>query len=288
MVPIFQHISAVEYDPKRDQILAQSCVAQPQMIALSKDAKSGDRPSRILAGEQTRQGRGMHDMRYNAIHDELVIANPNAQAVLTFRGSATGMEPPLRIIQGPRTGIIKSDYVEVDPVHDELFVPEGGKILVFSRTATGDVAPIRILQGPETGLRGALGGFVSVDPVNNLLVVPNRGRILIFDRTASGNTKPTRVIEGAQLNGIQHMRVYPPKGLIVTVLGGKNRAGQQDDMSAVAAWSIHDNGEVPPLLLLTDPEGQVPGRKLAFNPAAKEIIIGGSVSIRRYSLPEIF
>jgi DNA-binding beta-propeller fold protein YncE len=288
MVPIFQHVSAVDYDSKRDQMLVQSCVAQPQMIALSQGAESGQRPARILAGEQTRQGRGMHDMRYNSLHDEIVIANPNAQAVLTFRGGADGSESPLRVIQGPRTGIVKSDYVEVDPVHNELFVPEGGKILIFSRTATGDAAPIRILQGPDTGLRGTLGGFISVDPVNNLLVVPNRGRILIFDRAASGNTKPKAVIEGAQLNGIQHLRVYPPKGLIVAVLGGKNRAGQQDDMSAVAVWSIHDNGEVPPLLLLTDPEGQVPGRKLAFNPKEKEIIIGGSVSIRRYSMPEIF
>jgi len=287
-VPIFQHVSAVDYDSKREEILVQSCVAQPQMVAFAKGAKSGERPARILAGEATRQGRGMHDMRYDQIHDEIVIANPNAQAVLTFRGGASGQEPPLRIIQGPRTGIVKSDYVELDPVHDELFVPEGGKILVFPRTATGDVAPIRILQGPDTGLRGALGGFLSVDPVNDLLVIPNRGRILIFNRTDSGNVKPKAVIEGAQLNGIQHLRVYPPKGLIVTVLGGKSRAGQQDDMSAVAVWSIHDNGDVPPLLMLTDPAGQVPGRKLAFNPKAKELIIGGSVSIRRYSLPEIF
>jgi hypothetical protein len=186
------------------------------------------------------------------------------------------------------TGIVKSDYVELDAVHDELFVPEGGKIMVFPRTAAGNVAPIRVLQGPDTQLRGQLGGFLSVDPVNNLLVVPSRGRMLIFDRTASGNTKPKAVIEGGQLNGIQHLRVYPPKNLIVAVLGGKNRAGQQDDMSAVAVWSIHDSGNVPPLLLLTDPEGQVPGRKLAFDPKAKEIIVGGSLNVRRYSLPEIF
>lgn len=287
-VPIFQHLSAVDYDSKRAQILAQSCVAQPQMVAFAAEAKSGDRPLRILAGEATRQGRGMHDMRYDQIHDEIVIANPNAQAVLTFRGGASGVEPPLRIIQGPKSNIVKSDYVELDPVHDEIFVPEGGKILVFPRTANGDTPPMRVLQGPDTGLKGSSGGFLSVDPVHDLLVVPNRGRILIFNRTDSGNTKPKAVIEGAQLRDIQHLRVYPPKGLIVTVLGGKSRAGEQDDMTAVAVWSIQDNGRIPPLLMLTDPAGDVPGRKIAFNPKAKEIIVGGSVSIRRYSLPEIY
>ena len=44
-------------------------------------------------------------------------------------------------------------------------------------------------------------------------------------------------------------------------------------MSGIAVWSIRDNGDVPPLLMLTDPAGQVPGRKLAFNPKANEIIV---------------
>jgi len=287
-VPIFQHLSAVDYDSKRDQILVQSCIAQPQMVAFARGARSGDKPARILAGAATRQGRGMHDMRYDAIHDEIVIANPTAQAVLTFRGGASGEEPPLRVIQGPRTRIVKSDYVEVDPIHDELFVTGGGHILVFPRTANGDVAPIRVIEGPDTGLRGPLGGFLSVDPIHDLIVVPNRGRILIFNRTATGNVKPKAVIESSQLVGIRHLRVYPPTGLIVTVLGGKSKGVGQDEMTAIAVWSIHDDGNVPPLMIFTDPEAPVPGRKLAFNPKAKEIIVGGGVSIRRYNFPEIF
>ncbi len=169
-------------------------------------------------------------------------------------------------------------------MHDELFVPGADNILVFPRTANGDVAPIRVIEGPDTGLRGQLGGFLSVDPINDLIVVPIRGRILIFNRTDAGNVKPKAVIERAQLRGIKHLRVYPPKGLIVTVLGGVGR----DEMSAIAVWSIHDNGDVPPLLILTDPQGPVQGRKLAFNPKAKEIIVGGGVSIRRYYFPEMF
>jgi hypothetical protein len=257
-------------------------------VAFAEGAKNGDRPVRILAGAATRQGRAIHDMRYDEVHDEMVFSNPIAQAVLTFRGGAGGAEPPLRVIQGRRTRIVKSDYVEIDPVHDELFVPSGESILVFPRTANGDVAPIRVIEGPETGLRGWRGQFMSVDPVHDLIVVPNRGRILIFNRTDTGNAKPKAVIERALIRGVQHLRVYPPKGLIVTVLEAEGESAGRDDMSAIAVWSIHDKGDVPPLLILTDPKGSVPGRKLAFNPKAKEIIVGGGLSIRTYSLPEIF
>ena len=287
-VPIFQHLSAVDYDSKREEILVQSCIAQPQMVAFSKGAKNGDLLARILAGQETKQGRALHDMRYNPTHDEIVFANPNAQALLTFPGGASGGESPLRVIQGPKTGLIKSDYIEVDAVHNELYAPDMSKILVFPRTAEGNVAPIRVLEGPATGLSGQNGRFVSVDPVNNLLVVPSRDRLLIFDRTASGNASPKAVIESEYLSGILHVRVYPPKGLIVVSMGGKRNGIGQDEMSGIAVWSIHDKGNVPPLYLLTDPHGSVAGRKIAFNPKDKEIIVGGGITVRRYSLPEIF
>jgi len=287
-VAIFQHLSAVEYDSKRDEILMQSCIAQPQMVAFAHGAMSGDdQLTRILAGQDTFQSRAMHDMRYDPIHDEIVFANPIGQAVLTYRGGASGNEAPLRVIQGPQTGMIYSHFVELDPVHHELFVPDKDKIMVFDRTAHGDVAPIRVLEGPDTGLSGD-GRFMAVDPINDLLVVPKGNQMLIFDRTASGNTKPKAVIESPYLRGVMHVRVYPPTGLIVTVLGGKSNNVGQDEMTAIAVWSVHDDGDTPPRFIMIDPGGTVAGRKLAFNPEAQEIIVGGGTDVRRYHLPEIY
>ncbi len=173
---------------------------------------------------------------------------------------------------------MKADNVEVDGVHDEIFVPQDRQILVFSRTANGDVAPIRVLGGTDTGLSD---GVPSVDPINNLLVVPSRDRILIFNRTDAGNVKPKAVIASAKLR-VGNVRVYPPKGLIVA----RAKGVASDD--AIAVWSIHDKGDVPPLLTLTEPKGPVLGGELALNPKAKEIIVGGVVTIRKYYLPEIF
>ena len=60
----------------------------------------------------------MHAIRYNAVRDEFYVGNPFAQAVLTFRGAASGQESPIRIIQGPKTTLNTPDTLEVDPIHE--------------------------------------------------------------------------------------------------------------------------------------------------------------------------
>ena len=156
------------------------------------------------------------------------------QAILVFRGGANGEEPPLRIIQGPKTqllGVGALDKVTVDPETGEIYIPTARhNILVFAYGANGDVEPIRVLGGPDTQIRfqeQTVGSGntrpIRVDPVNNLLIVPRIGEtrndlpaLLIFDRKASGNSKPRRVIRGpkTQVAGGQQMAVSP-KGWIV-------------------------------------------------------------------------
>ena len=47
----------------------------------------------------------MHDLAFDAIHDEIVVTSALAQAILTFRGAADGEEAPTRFIQGDETHI---------------------------------------------------------------------------------------------------------------------------------------------------------------------------------------
>ena len=93
----------------------------------------------------------MHDVRYNAVHDEIVVPVPYSESILTFRGGADGQEAPIRIIQGPETGEIGS-RLDVDPIHDEIFTYTSDSIKVYPREANGDAAPIRIIEGPDTQL----------------------------------------------------------------------------------------------------------------------------------------
>ncbi len=243
----------------------------------------------------------MHDIRYDAIHDELFVTNPFAKAILAFRGGANGEEAPIRIIQGPSTQLpANPDRLEVDAVHNEIYVPARDAILVFPREGKGDMAPIRIIRGPDTLLRNPAG--VAVDPIHNVLVVglgygdiPGRGGalgLLIFDRTASGNAKPLRVIRGPQtgLILINQMQVYPPRGLIVVTQSTDDGFSEPEGVF-VGIWSIGDSGDVPPRWKLGGPKSTIKKpRGVALNPKYKELIVADmrQNAVLEYYFPEIF
>lgn len=243
----------------------------------------------------------MHDIQYDAVHDEFVFANSFGQAILTFRGGADGGEPPLRVIQGPRTQLEDPDRVDVDPVHNELFTVTNESVLVFPRLGNGDVAPIRVIRGPDTMLTRA--SALAVDPVNNLIVVrvrvesptARRGtQLLIFNRTDNGNVKPRAVIGGPKTGflegsaGNSQLRVYPPKGWIFSPYKRSELDENDEYNDVLAVWSIHDNGDVPPRWAFGGPKSKIHGLRVAFNPKTKEVVLGGGRTLKTFYLPELF
>ncbi|MBI2815411.1 MAG: hypothetical protein HYX72_00580 [Acidobacteria bacterium] len=269
-------------------------------------AKGGDMPVRLLAGQSTKLSRTMHDIRYDAAHDEFVVTNPFAQAVLTFAGDVNGDAAPKRIIQGPKTQLSGSDRLDVDPVHNEIIVPMGDSIGVYSREANGDVAPLRMIKGPDTMLRQATSAVV--DPVNNLLVVglnsgtnfgeskegevPN-GAILIFNRTDNGNVKPRAVIKGPKsgITRINQIALNPARKLIVATQPGPIQ-DMEPKNAYVGIWNMDDNGDVPPRWRINanaKSEMKKP-RGVVLNPKHKELIIADMRlnAVLTYYFPEIF
>ena len=120
----------------------------------------------------------MHDVRYDAVHDEIVVPVPYAQAILTFRGGADGQESPIRIIQGPKTGIKNPPGIALDAKLGELYVANMGtpSITVFPVTANGDVAPARTIRGGPAGAVGLMignPGAVGYDSKREQILVPN-------------------------------------------------------------------------------------------------------------------
>ena len=251
----------------------------------------------------------MHGFAYDAIHDEIIVTSPLTQAILIFRGGANGEERPIRVIQGPHTQIIGTaeggnDKVSVDAVNDEILIPTGtgagrqratppsalNSVVVFARDSNGDAPPKRILSGPDTQIRGV--SAVAADPIHNRLVVNSGGAMLIFDRIASGNAKPLAVIKGPKsgVANISSFQVYPEKGWIIG--GGSD--------GSICAWSINDNGDVPP-------RWRIPVQKLtgyvasgiALDPVHKELILSAAGqrvrppsgimnTVITFSWPEIF
>ncbi len=261
----------------------------------------------------------MHDVRYDAVHDELFVTNPFANAILVFRGGATGEEPPIRIIQGPHTQLRgNTDRLEVDAVNNEVYVPLSSSILVFPRDGNGDVAPIRVIKGPDTKLKGA--GSVAVDPVNNVVVVglggeggegdtsegqpagnspagmqyglARYGGMVIFDRNASGNAKPRGLIQGPKTGIVRilQLQVYSPKAEIIATQPGRPDAEEPEGVY-VGVWNINDAGDVPPRWKLAGPKSTLKKpRGVVLDPKHQEMIIADMRlnSLLTYYFPEIF
>ena len=254
----------------------------PQIAAFARLAKENAVATRKLEGQLTRLGRTMHDIAYDPIHDEIVVGSPFAQAVLVFRGGAFGEEPPIRIIQGPRTQIVSAtngvDRVAIDPVNNEIFVGSRlHKILVFAREANGDVEPIRTIGGPNSEI--GTNPPIRVDPVNNLLLVSGQSGILVFDRTATGNVKPRNVISGGPTGGSAQFEVY--NGMII--------APRADN---IYAWSLRDTAaNARPLWKIPAPLGPRANQLgIVLDPLHKEVLVatGEGNQIRVFSVPELF
>jgi len=283
-------------------------VAHPQIAAFARLANGGVPPIRVIAGQATKLGRNTHDIRYDPVHDEILVGNPIAQSLLTFRGGANGDEAPLRTIQGPHTQLQLTERAEVDPIHNEIFALGNESVLVFSRTAQGDVAPIRVIKGLDTLLRDARS--LAGDPVHNLIVVsvndlprgegetgPKSG-LVIFNRADNGNVKPRAVIAGPHTGfaliyihgtpffSVNMVQCYPPRGWIVLT-----QSAIKPEDNFVGVWSVNDNGDVPPRWKIGGPKSTMKRvRGVAFDPRHKEIVVEdvNLNAVMTYSLPEFF
>jgi len=252
---------------------------------------------RNIEGQATLQGRTDHEIGLDTVHDEIIAANPFAQAILIYRGGASGEEAPVRVIQGPKTLLGYTDNATVDGVHGEIYTAQfrTNAILVYNREPAGDVAPIRIIHGPKTKLDRP--ERVSVDPVNNLLAVTTIQGVWIFNRTDNGDVAPKWILAGPKTGvGGEGKRlstvVLSPEGKKIIVAGEKEGSkidGLQRG-SFVGVWNYGESGDIPPALILTASKTTRMQRasSLALNTAEKELILISAGNILFYRLPEVF
>ena len=287
---------SIAYDPAREEVIVPSCVANPQIAMFARLADKNAAPERRIEGQNSRLNRTVHGVNYDEVHDEIFVSSQIGQAVLAFSGATSGNVAPMRIIQGPRTQISVPEMVEVDPVHNELFVPARDRVLVFNRTDSGNVAPKRILM--------VSAARVAVDYVHNLLAVTGRGptgaQIAIFDYNAEGTTKPLRVISGpntAPMGGVRHgFDIHSKTGMILLSVPFGETAGAglpmlASDKSSVAIWSVFDDGDVAPRFRVGGPGGALRNpRGVAVDDKNKTVIVSDKYlnGVLTFSLPEMF
>ena len=286
-------------------------MSEPRISAFARLANGNAKPTRVIAGQTARVSRTMHGIFYDPTHDEIVVPVALGGAVLTLPGGADGGAPPLRVLQGPATGLVQPDTLYVDVAHDEMIVDSGDdSVLVFPRTATGNTAPIRKLGGPKTQIRNIYG--MSVDSVHNVIVVANRvdlgGRessdgILIFNRTDSGDVAPRAVIAGPRTGiiKIRQVVVDEERGQIFATIKNnfenyeftdeRPSPWNPDKTGFIGVWSIDDNGDVPPRGVIKGPAtGLIWPAGVAINPKNREVYTIDSVSnaLFMFHMPELF
>ena len=283
-------------------------MAHPQIAVFARLADGNAQTVRRIEGQNTMLSRTTHTIAYDEIHDELIVPSPFAHAILTFPGGADGEEAPIRIIQGPKTELVRADKNYVDPLHNEIFVPtqdlEGhGMIHVFDRTAQGDVAPIRKLGGPDSGITGPAAAYLTVDYEHDLILVPGRGGLQIYNRTDSGNVEPLRIITGGPKSGttapfrpqwIPGTRNFLAAARPFGVETAGDLPGAPDNYQTaeeaqtfVGVWSIDDSGDVAPHYTIAH-NLLKEVRNFAVNPTHKEFMVSDKTAnaIYTFSFPE--
>ena len=286
-------------------------MSEPRISAFARLANGNAKPTRVIAGQTARVSRTMHGLFYNAKNDEIVVPVALGGAILTLPGGANGGAPPLRVIQGPKTGLVQPDTLYVDVLHDEIVADSGNdSVVVFPRTASGDIEPIRTLGGPKTQISNIYG--IAVDAVHNLIVVGNRvdtgGRtsqdaILIFNRTDTGDVAPRGTITGPRTGIIKIRQVVVDEDraqIFATIKNNfENYEFEQERPSPwnpdrtgfIGVWSITDNGDVPPRGVIKGPAtGLVWPAGVAINPVNGEVYAIDSVSnaLFMFRVPEFF
>jgi DNA-binding beta-propeller fold protein YncE len=120
-------------------------------------------------------------------------------SITIYSKNATGDAAPVRVIQGPRTGLNWPTGIAIDSDRGDLYVTNDttDAILVFDADASGDVAPRRVLKGAKTGLKNPTG--LALDQQHNELWVANFGNhtATAYRLNAQGDTAPLRTIRAA-------------------------------------------------------------------------------------------
>lgn len=128
---------------------------------------------------------------------ELFIARhfADASSIYAYAGTASGMDPPLRHINGPST-LLGCCNLGLAATPSTLLVSQyfDSRILAFARNANGDAAPLRVISGSNTGM--ALP--VDIALRGNEVYVANSSpkNVLVFPVDGDGNIAPIRTIGG--------------------------------------------------------------------------------------------
>jgi len=232
-------ICGVAVDPTNKQLYTANNDTAADLMVFNYDAHGDVPPDRVLTPAST----GTWGVALDLVHDEVAVTVQHVNKVAVYRRLASGEEKPLRIIQGPQTGLSDPHGLGIDPENNEIFTAnhdsyhevltgEDDRNSVTAQIARG-TATAQNLAGPRLDLRPSRGKFVEPS-------------ITVHSRLAQDNAPPVRVIRGpkTELN-------LPMKIFVDTVHNEIFVANS--GTSAILVFSRTADGDVAPIRKLQGP-----------------------------------
>ena len=268
-------VAAVIVDPQRREIYTANNDIEDTVVVMSYDSTGNAKPARVFSVPHQAWGLAL-----GSSSDEITVTVEIQNAVVFYHREVKGVEAPLRIIRGPKTGLADPHGIYWDEAHKEVGVANHGNfrglikntgggcvptaggeetieagqflppsITIYSSNAKDDVKPLRTIQGPQTKLDWPMG--IAEDPAHNAIVVANNGdnSILVFDRNRRGDVAPVRIIRG------DRTRINLPMGVAVDPKNGEIWVSNYGDHTALAFDSAANGNVAPRRVIRSAPDG---------------------------------
>jgi hypothetical protein len=217
---ISRTIHDMAYDPIHDEIVVPAWYIFG--ISTFKGGDHGDvAPNRVIYGPKT-QIKNAEAVAIDPIHEEIFVPSSSVNntenrrdRVLVFRRTDNGDVAPIRILEGPDTGLALG-RVTVDPVNNLLIASGGGGMRIFDRTASGNTKPRAFIRGG--------GGLMTTYPPKGLIFAATGGsggryqagdRITVWSIHDNGEVAPRWEIGNGVFYDIRGVTIDPKSKTVI-------------------------------------------------------------------------
>jgi DNA-binding beta-propeller fold protein YncE len=194
-------VCGVAIDGINKEIYAANNDTGADLMVFDYDAHGDVPPKRAVSPASS----GTWGVAVDLVNDEVAVTVQHVNKVAVYRREASGDDKPLRIIQGPSTGLSDPHGIGIDAQNNEIFVAnhdsyhevqagEDDPNAVTAQIAKGTVTP-EALATVRLDLRPSKGKFVEPS-------------IVVYSRTAKDDAAPIRVIRGPRTELNLPMKIF--------------------------------------------------------------------------------
>ena len=225
-----EYPSGTSVDPANQEVYAINNDIADTMVVFSYDDEGNARPKRFLYVPHQAWGVSVSPSR-----DELAVSVESPNLVVVYRREAEGLEPPLRSIYGPNTGMADPHGISLDGTNNEIVVANhgnrNGRQNPHSGAYTSEERAELQKGGPREGDEADTSGHYQPPSLT------------VYPATAEGDVKPLRVIQGP------HTQLDWPMEIDVDAVHDEIAVANNGD-SSVLIFRRTDNGDVAPVRIL--------------------------------------